>query len=399
MKFTAKAIASLALPAGKADQIIFDDDLGGFGLRLRATSKNWIFQYKLGNKQRRLTFGSFPAMGLEQARKAASELHARVRLGGDPAADKFEARAQTAETVEAVMRRFLQRQSARLRPRSYEEVERHLLSHARALHGEPIAKVDRRAVAALLSALPANARHVHASLNAFFSWAVREGLVDANPVAFTNKPSKAVARERTLADDELRDIWRALEDDDYGDILRVLILCGARRDEVGSLAWSEVDVEGALVSLPSGRTKNGRPFDLPLSRPALAVLQGRDRREDRDFVFGRGEGGFSGWSACKARLGARIADLRNEENKPPMQPWVLHDLRRTMSTVMHDRLNIQPHVVEAVLNHISGHQGGVAGVYNRARYATEKRRALDVWGEYVMSVVEGRSSNVVPLRA
>ena len=143
MKFTVGTIASLTLPAGKSDAIFFDDDVGGFGLRLRAAgSKNWIFQYKLGDKQRRLSFGTFPAMGLEQARKAASELHARVRLGGDPAADKFKARAQVAETVEAVIRRFLQRQKQHLRPRSYGEVERHLLVHARSRHKEPIAKVD-----------------------------------------------------------------------------------------------------------------------------------------------------------------------------------------------------------------------------------------------------------------
>jgi integrase len=271
--------------------------------------------------------------------------------------------------------------------------------HARPLHKEPVAKVGRRAVAALLSALPANARHVHASLNAFFSWAMREGLVDANPVAFTNKPSKAIARERTLTGDELCDVWRALGDDDYGDILRLLTLTGARRDEIGSLEWSEVDLDGALVSLPSTRVKNGRPFDLPLSGAALAVLRGRARHDGRDFVFGRGKGGFSGWSACKARLDARIAELRRAEGKPPMRPWVLHDLRRTMSTLMYDQLNIQPHVVEAVLNHISGHQGGVAGTYNRARYSTEKARALDRWAAHVMALVEGREDNVVTLRA
>jgi integrase len=137
---------------------------------------------------------------------------------------------------------------------------------------------------------------------------MREGLVDANPVAFTNKPSKAVARERILAGDELRDIWRTLGDDDYGDILRLLTLTGARRDEIGSLAWPEVVLDGALISLPSARVKNGRPFDLPLSGAALAVLQGRARCDGRDFVFGRGKSGFSGWSACKARL-ARLHQL------------------------------------------------------------------------------------------
>lgn len=395
MKFTVKAIASLGLSDGRQEAIFFDDDIGGFGLRLRqAGSKNWIFQYKLGSKQRRLTFGTYPAIGLEQARRTAAELQARVRLGQDPAADKFEARARAAETVEVTIKQFLARQEKRLRPRSFKEVERHLLVHARSLHREPLRKVNRRTIASVLASLQSNGNHVRASLSAFFSWAMREGLVDANPVAMTNKPSIAVARERTLSSAELRDIWEALEDDDYGDILRLLALTGARRDEIGSLAWAEIDFERRLVSLPATRVKNKRPFDIPLSDQALAVLRERFLNANRVFVFGRGKGGFSGWSACKARLDARIARSRAALGKPAMPPWVLHDLRRTLSTQMHEKLGVQPHIVEAVLNHVSGHQGGVAWVYNRATYIDEKRRALEIWAGHFLSIVGGFDSDL-----
>jgi integrase len=400
MKFTAKAVAAFALPAGKAERIVFDEHIGGFGLRLRAGgSKIWIFQYKLGAKQRRLSFGSYPSMGLDQARRTASDLQAQVRLGRDPSADKSEARAQSATTFKAVAQKYLDRQKSELRPRSYREIVRHLNVNARPLHSEPLAKIDRRRIAELISGLPSNKFHVHATLNAFFSWAMREGLVDANPVMATNKPPKPMSRERTLSEGELRDVWRALQSDDYGDILRLLILTGARRDEIGSLAWSEVNLDNALISLPSERTKNKRPFDLPLSAPALSVLKAREKLDHREFVFGRGESGFSGWSACKRRLDARIAELRESEGKPAMQPWALHDLRRSFSTTAHDKLKIQPHIVEATLNHISVHKSGVAGTYNRALYREEKRAALATWGDFVMSMVEARESNVVPLRA
>jgi integrase len=400
MKFTTNSVAALSLPAGRSETITFDDSLGGFGLRLRAGgSKTWVFQYKLGSKQRRLSFGSFPALGLEQARKIAADLQARVRLGGDPAGDKAASRAESATTFAAVMRQFLAVRKETLRPRSYAEVERHLTVHAKPLHREPITKIDRRRIAALISGLPGHQFHVFVSLNGFFSWAMRQGHVDANPVAQTNRPAKPKARERVLSEDELRDVWRALEDDDFGDIVRLLTLTGARRDEIGSLAWGEIDFEAALIRLASARVKNGRAFDLPLSSPALSVLQAREKLDEREFVFGRGRGGFSGWSACKARLDARIAELREAEGRPAMQPWTLHDLRRTMSTLMHDKIGVLPHIVEACLNHFSGHRSSVAGTYNKAAYASGKQQALNAWGDFVMRNVEGRESNVVPLRA
>jgi hypothetical protein len=120
----------------------------------------------------------------------------------------------------------------------------------------------------------------------------------------------------------------------------------------------------------------------------LKILVAIPRWENRDLVFGFGAGGFSGWSHCKARLDA----------KAKIEPWTLHDLRRTMVTKMGEDLGILPHVVEAITNHISGFKAGVAGVYNKAVYAAEKRQALDRWADYVMAIVEGKASKVVPMR-
>jgi integrase len=216
---------------------------------------------------------------------------------------------------------------------------------------------------------------------------MREGLTEQNPVANTNRHEEGGSRERVLTSDELRAIWTATAgSDQYSAIVRLLLLSACRRDEAGSLRWSEVDLNQAIISLPGERTKNSKPFDIPLTPAALAVLEAQPR-QDRAFIFGRGQGGFSGWSKSKAEL----------DQRANIAPWRLHDLRRTASTVMHG-LGVPPHIVEAVLNHISGHKGGVAGVYNKAAYAAEKAAALALWAEHVLAVVEGRPAKIVSLR-
>ena len=156
--------------------------------------------------------------------------------------------------------------------------------------------------------------------------------------------------------------------DQYNAVVRLLLLTGARRDEIGGLKWDEIDFDSAMISLPGERTKNSKPFDIPLTPAALAILEAQPRR-DRTFVFGRGQGGFSGWSKSKKEL----------DQRANIAPWRLHDLRRTMSTVMHE-LGVQPHIVEAVLNHISGHKGGVSGVYNKASYRDREGRCAGAVG-------------------
>jgi hypothetical protein len=152
MRITQKAVERLSLPAGKRDHIEFDDAVPGFGIRLReGGSRVWVYQYKLGTKQRRMVLGNVKAMSADDARKAAEVLHAKVKLGSDPAGEKIESRARVGETFEAALRPFLAHQKAHLRPRSYVEIERHLLVVAKPLHHLQLTKVDRRAVATLLA--------------------------------------------------------------------------------------------------------------------------------------------------------------------------------------------------------------------------------------------------------
>lgn len=391
LKFTSQTVAALKAPAGKPYALIFDDATPGFGVKVsEGGSRQWVVQYRDGaGKSRRTTLGRVEVMPLPKARDAARDLLARVRLGDDPRAGR--AKAKPMETFGELVLRYLAHAEARLRPRSIEAARQHLNGHFRGLHSKPLTEVKRADVASQLAAItkgsgPQAANRARAVLSAFFAWTVGEGIVEANPVSGSNRPAPAKARERVLSAPELVAVWKACEDDDFGRIVRLLILTGARREEVAALAWSELDLPAAQWTLPSVRSKNHRAHDVPLSRAALDILADVPRREGRDLLFGLRANGFSGFSRCKARLDTRSS----------VSGWTLHDLRRTAATGMAE-LGVLPHVVEAVLNHVSGARAGVAGVYNRASYAGEKREALDLWAAHV-AILCGMLRDVSPER-
>ena len=383
MKLTAATVRSLTLPAGVSDKIFFDDDVPRFGVRVRAGgSRTWIIQYGIGGKERKLPLGPVTALDVSKARSLAKDLLARVRLGEDPLAAKHEAAAHASETFGAQLPRYLAFKRKALRPRSYIEIERRLLMHAKSLHNWPLAALatDRRRVAILLAEIaaasgPATANMVRSSLSSCCGWLMREGLLDTNPIITTNKAPQAAARDRVLTDTELKAIWNALGDGRFAAIVKLLMLTGLRREEIGALSWDEIDLDQEMIRLSAERCKNKRPHDVPLSRPALDILKAQPR--ERVAIFGP----FQAWGRSKRQLDRKLASA--------VAPWRLHDLRRTVSTIMHDRLEIAPHVVEAVLGHFGGHRAGVAGIYNRARYLDQTRIALHKWGELLASLVSG----------
>jgi integrase len=416
MKLTATTVRTAELPAGKTEAIFFDDDIPGFGLRLReGGSRNFVFQYKIGDKHRRMALGKATALNLAEIRKLAMQHYASVRRGEDPAADKADAVRQVSEIFASYVEQYLDALRQRLRPRSFKEIERHLTRHAKPLHQMQLAKITRRDVAALHVALTSGAgartaNLVRSSVSAFFTWAMQRGLAESNPIIGTEK-NEEKSRQRVLTPAELRLIWSALDDDQHGACIKLLALTGQRLNEIGSLRWSEIH-DGEII-LPPERTKNGRDHVVPLSEAAAAIITHQPKGAG-DLIFGNGERGFSNWSNCKIRLDQRIAEANDGK---PIEHWTPHDLRRTFATYaggglpehqlkklpVRDReaasgLGIQPHVVEAVLNHVSGTRGGVAGVYNRSTYAREKKAALDVWADRLLAIVRGHTSNVTLLK-
>jgi integrase len=399
MKITAQSADGLKLESGEADRIWFDDAIPGFGLRVRDTgSRSWIFQYKVAGKTRRLVIGQASAIKAGRAREIASEHHAKVKLGGDPAAEKRLQVHRASHTFGALVAKYLDQQRSGLRPGSFREIARHLEKHSEPLHRMTLDAVDQRTIAERLGAIEkksgaVTANRVRASMSAMYTWGMREALVLANPAANTNKREEK-PRDRILTDAELRLVWKALDDNQYGTIVKLLMLTGQRANEIASLRWSEIDFDRGVISLPSERTKNGRPHEVPMATQVRSLLGAQERTDGRELVFGRSIGPFSGFSRCKAGLDGRIAELNGNRG---LAQWVLHDLRRSAATGMAE-IGIQPHVIEAVLNHVSGHKGGIAGIYNRAQYSAEKAQALARWDEHIRTVVEGSPKKVVELR-
>jgi integrase len=395
MKFTAKTdIAMLDPPAGKGDVIFFDDDLPGFGLRLRKNGdkvrRSWIAQYKVHRRTRRFQIGSAATLDLDQARAAAKKILAQVALGGDPQESKAARRALDEHSLRSVIAQYLADKETRVRPRTMEEAQRYLNgSYFRPLHAMPVDKIGRKDVAARLLAITKDngsvpALRARAILSAMYVWALGHGLAEANPVIGTIRPAIGPSRERVLSDDELIAIWNACRDDEHGRIVKLLLLTTCRRNEVGNMVWSEIDLERGVWTIPAARTKNARAHALPLPRMALDIIESVPCMVGRDQLFGVRGHGFTMWTVCKRELDARAG----------VAAWHIHDLRRTAATRMND-LGVQPHIVEVVLNHHSGFRSGVAGVYNRASYTAEVRAALALWADHLRALVEGGERRVL----
>ena len=368
---------------------VYDTVVQGFGVRRQKDGAYYYLRFRRNGAQYMKSIGRHGSPWTPDTARSEAKRLLGALVGGD---DPF-TKPLASESFGHELARYLERKRQAMKPRAFEEVERHLTNHAAPLHKLRLAEIDRRIIAQRLGEIetangPVARNRVRSSLSAFFSWAVTEGLLDTNSVQGTAKLDEGGSRERTLTAEELTELWSALRSEpnaQFADIVRLLILTGQRREEIGGLRWSEI--ERGLIVLPPERTKNSRQHEVPLSRQAKAILERQPKRKGRDFIFGIGELGFSGWSDCKARLDqALLAARRKHSRKAKAMPdWRLHDLRRTCATGMAE-LGVQPHIIEAVLNHVSGHKGGVAGIYNRARYEGEMRFALQRWADHLDTI-------------
>jgi integrase len=251
--------------AGKADFIAWDDALPNFGIRIReGGSRNYIIQYKIGAQNRRMTLGSTKELTPLQARKRAQQELGKVANGKDPQGEKLAVRATASETFGAIAQRYIEYRIKKgdLRPSSLYSTTLYLTKYCKRLHGLKIEAITRREIASVLGTIAGDRGKVAAdragsAMSAMFAWAIGEGLVDANPVVGVTKHAGVTSRDRVLDDKELAAIWLALDDDDYGRIVKLLILTGQRKTEIADLRRSEI--VGHAIELPGERTKNHRP--------------------------------------------------------------------------------------------------------------------------------------------
>lgn len=233
----------------------------------------------------------------------------------------------------------------------------------------------------------ARGRKMHAALSVLFRWAVRQRRVVANPCVGVWRPEPPAPRERVLTDAEIVRFWRVTDalPVPFGAALKLLLLTGCRRSEVAGMRVSELGADG-IWTLPGARTKNHLAHVVPLPPLAQRILEDVPRVAG-GFVFTTtGTAPIAGWSKIKRAVDAAMG--------PGVPAWRLHDLRRTAVTGMAE-LGVAPHIVEACVNHVSGAKSGIAGVYNKAVYAPEKKAALERWAAHVETLVTGKPTNNV----
>ncbi len=191
----------------------------------------------------------------------------------------------------------------------------------------------------------------------------------------------------------------------YGPMFRVLALTGQRKSEVAEARWSEIDLERKLWTIPAERMKADAAHVVPLSDDVVAILQSLPTFKSGDHVFSTtfGVKPVNGFSKAKARLDKRMlrshrafARLRSLPHSPQIEPWVIHDIRRTMRTGL-SALPVPDLVRELVIAHT---KPGLHKVYDQHAYLEEKRRALDLWAARLRSIVApAPTANVVQMRA
>jgi integrase len=366
-------------------------------------AKSWAVRYRVDGAPKKLTLGQYPAVDLGTARRRAREAIGQVAGGKDPARDKQAARAAVKaasaaleDRVEHVVSQFIERH-AKVKTRDWRNTERMLkVDVVRRWGDKRLSQITRADVHKMLDAIaidrekPIQANRVFAQFRKLCSWAISKGIIEKTPCEGVAAPSSETRRERFLSDDEIRLAWRAFGKVGwpFGPIGKLLLLTGARRDEIAEARLSEIDPAARTWTLPASRTKNRREHIIPLSDAAVAIIAQLPRIGAKgEFVFTTtGRTPVSGFSRAKLAIDKAIADALRERGGEPPAAWTFHDLRRTVATNL-QKLDVKLEVTEAVLNHVSGSRAGVVGIYQRHDYASEKREALDLWAARVAKIV------------
>jgi integrase len=392
---------------------LVDDKVRGFVVRrlkkrlktggITSGSITYGLRYSIDGKQKWLSLGLHGRITPDQARELAQQRAGEVAAGRNPLAEIEAARAKASgsNTIDALLDAFVERH-VRKNLRSADEIERVFNVYVRPRIGwRPIHELQRRDVVELLDAIedsgaPVMADRTLAHLRKAFNWWATRDDTFVPPIVkgmARTKPAER-ARKRFLSDEELCDVWRALDVANvptcYPAYVRALLLTAQRRDEVARMNWPEI--EGNVWVIPAERYKSGNENIVPVTE-AITKLLGKPQKLGFVFSTTGGELPFSGFSKSKRALDKAIAELRKGEKRKPMPHWTLHDLRRTARSLM-SRAGVAADIAERVLGHKIA---GVRGVYDRYEYLAEKRDALERLVAQLERILTPTTSNVVPL--
>jgi integrase len=385
---------SRAKPPREGRLELWDTTLPAFGLRLSSSGgRSWIVAIRKPGARHpvRVKLGEPPLVSLSEAREKA-----RAMLQ-DPAGILEARRRAKSYTVGLVIAEYIDRYQ-RPRNRGWHEVQHVLERELAAWNKHPITDIRRIDILRVLDriadrASPARANRVLAYLRRMFNWCVERSILEASPVAAIKPPGRETSRDRVLDDSELAAVWHAAESMGWpwAPFIKLLTTTAQRRDEVARMAWPDLDLERRLWTLPRGLTKADRVHEVPLSGLALEIIEGVPRLGS-GLVFPANRHGSANPVSGFAKMKRRLDKLSS------VSDWRLHDARRTAASGM-ARLGHPPHVVAAILNHSPGSTQGITAIYNRHRYADEKRLALDAWGRELERIIGHKQSQVLALRA
>ena len=402
--------------------VMTDARCPGFMLITNANSQTWTAEYRprgvnpVTRKRfpmRSLPIGTPATHSPDEALAEAFRIKGATKAGKDPAADRkaaiAEAALERASTVERAVADYIatlptkEKKGAGLISRAWAEEQADHLSRAVAALGIasfPITSVDVKTVRRLQQG--ESYRHRFGALNRFLDWAVHEDRIMVNPCASIGRayrPAAGGERERTPSLRDLALIWAATEtalESALGDLVRFAITTPARRNEIANLRWGHLDLDAKVWRQPGKLTKNRDPHELRLNTPALAILSRRWEKAGRPkagivFPAPRSIKPITTFSAMLRAL---------HRAAPAVEPWSLHDLRRSFASVL-GRLGQDDEVtIDAVLNHRqAATRGGVLGVYNKSTRLPAQHAALERWGRLIEDALEGRFSEaeVIPL--
>jgi len=341
------------------------------------------------------TIGDASEITLAAARHVVAAARHLLEQGNDPAPqhrpDPIIARVASAmatgDSIEAAVASFLEKHAYKKNRTSTAQAAERIFNRLvlPVWRGRSIQSIARRDVIALVEDIADDhggymANRTRDVLSKLFNWLCSRDVLAASPDHGVEDPHQEQARKRTLSNAELRALWRACEGDGaFGQALRLLVLTGARRNEVSQMKWSEVSGDNQKIwTIPAERCKNRQEHVIPLSDEAWAIMKSMPRILGCDYVFSAsGRGPISGWAKAKTRLSTKA--------KIPEKSWRLHDLRRTAASGM-QRLSIAVPVVEKALNHKSGVFRGIVSTYQTHDYIDEVRVALQKWADYVAQI-------------
>lgn len=381
MRFTDRALRAIK-PVGATQVDCFDAQLPGFGIRVSPSGrKTWIVMYRAGRRLRRMTLGTYPQVGLADARRYAKQVVGAAARGEDPASEKQAERI--ADTFGELAVVYLEKHAKR-RKKTWREderiLERELLPHWRNRRAKSISRRDVREVveAVVARGAPIHANRIFALVRKMFNFAMQQDIVEVSPCIGLGQPAPNRQRDRVLSEAELHSVWMSLDglDPMMSASFRLRILTAQRGVEVLSMRWADIDFESGWWTIPSSVAKNGRSHRVPLTRLGRRILaEVKLRRADAVWVFPnpRRTGPIKSAQKAVERLRATTG-----------VSFAGHDLRRTAASHM-TGLGIPRLTVAKILNHA---EQGVTAIYDRHSYDREKREALDRWAQHVQDVIE-----------